>query len=286
MGRGLHAKTLDLIAACYDILEEEQPLTVRGVCYRLFNRKLIDDMSVKSTKIVSRILTIARERELVPWEWIVDETREIAGWATWSDPARFLAQTRDAYHKDRWDSQPERVYVVSEKATVGGIIRPTLAALGVPFVVYHGFGSASAVKLMADISADDDRPLTLLYVGDHDPSGRYMSDKDLPERLERYGGDATIERVALVASDLAVLRAATFPATDKKKDARYPWFVAHHGNACCELDALDANALRQRLGDAIRRHINAVLWNRAAAVEKVEMASLADFFATWKREVA
>src|SRR5215218_10080252 len=41
MPRGLATKTVDLVAVCHDILEVEQPLTVRGVCYRLFNRKLI-----------------------------------------------------------------------------------------------------------------------------------------------------------------------------------------------------------------------------------------------------
>jgi len=286
MPRGLATKTLDLIDACHEILAAEQPLTVRGVCYRLFNRKLIPNMGKNSTARVSTVLTTAREREMIPWTWIVDETRQIAGWANWEDPNRFLAETQDRYRKDHWANQPERVYVVSEKGTVGGIIRPTLASLGVPFTVYHGFGSASAVNLLAQISASDHRPLTLLYVGDFDPSGCYMSDKDLPERLARYGGVATIERVALVESDLGDLAPSTFPASDKKNDSRYPWFVNEHGETCCELDALDANELRERLSAAIRSHTDPVLWTRAASVEAVEIASLRDFFATWKRGVA
>jgi hypothetical protein len=286
MPRGLAIKTLTLIAATTEILEAEQPLTVRGVCYRLFNRKLIPNMSKNSTARVSTVLTTARERGMIPWDWIVDETREIAGWATWDDPDRFLAETQDRYHKDRWASQPKRVYVISEKATVGGIIRPTLAALGVPFAVYHGFGSASAVNLLARISRSDRRPLILIYIGDYDPSGRYMSDMDLPQRMIRYGSEPIIKRVALVESDLAALAPSTFPARDKEKDSRYSWFVTHWGETCCELDALDANELRERLGAAIRDHIDPVLWNRAASTEEAEMKSLRDFFATWKREAA
>ena len=33
MGRGLHQATLDLIAACREILEDIEPATVRAVCY-------------------------------------------------------------------------------------------------------------------------------------------------------------------------------------------------------------------------------------------------------------
>ena len=135
MGRGLAQKTLDLIGVCYEILSAEQPLTVRAVCYRLFNRKLIPTMGKNATARVSTVLTTARERGMIPWEWIVDETRDISGWANWDDPDRFLAETRDTYRKDRWADQPERVFVVSEKGTVGGIIRPILAAYAVPFAV-------------------------------------------------------------------------------------------------------------------------------------------------------
>jgi preprotein translocase subunit SecD len=38
---------------------------------------VIGSMAVKETKRVSRLLTIAREREMFPWWWIVDEHREI-----------------------------------------------------------------------------------------------------------------------------------------------------------------------------------------------------------------
>jgi len=40
MGRGKSAKSLALIDACYEILQEIQPATVRAVCYQLFIRTL------------------------------------------------------------------------------------------------------------------------------------------------------------------------------------------------------------------------------------------------------
>jgi hypothetical protein len=285
MPRGLAQKTLDLIAASRDILTAEQPLTVRGVCYRLFNRKLIPGMETKHTKRVSEALT-ARERGMIPWSWIVDETRQITRYASWDDPDAFIEDKLREYRRDWWEGQPERVFIVSEKGTVSGILRPVIAEFAVPWVVFHGFGSASAVNLLAAITAADERPLTLLYVGDHDPSGLHMSDVDLPGRLARYGGAATIERVALVEADLAALAPMTFPASDKRSDARYPWFDAAHGDVCCELDALDANELRRRVRGAIVRHIDPMLWNRAGSTEQAERNSLSAFFKTWKRGAA
>ena len=40
--------------------------------------------------------------------------------------------------------------------------------------------------------------LIVLYAGDYDPSGLYMSEHDLPDRLARYGGNhVTLKRIAL-----------------------------------------------------------------------------------------
>ena len=51
----------------------------------------------------------------------------------------------------------------------------------------HGFTSATTVY---DVAEDDDgRNLVVLYVGDLDPSGMFMSERDLPDRLAQYGGD-------------------------------------------------------------------------------------------------
>jgi hypothetical protein len=60
------------------------------------------------------------------------------------------------------------------------------------------------------------RPLIILYVGDYDPSGMYMSEVDLPKRIAEYGGDhVTIKRIALTRGQLRGL--PSFPASDKKK---------------------------------------------------------------------
>ena len=40
--------------------------------------------------------------------------------------------------------------------------------------------------------------MIVLYVGDFDPSGMYMSEEDLPNRLSKYDGNhVTLKRIAL-----------------------------------------------------------------------------------------
>ncbi len=281
MPRGMARESRDLIDASSAILSESQPDTVRGVCYKLFVRKLIPDMSKGSTKKMSRLLTIARERGTIPWGWIVDETRPVELAASWDDPDDYMESVWASYRKDRWNDQPERAIVASEKGTVGGVLRPVLTQWGVPFAIFHGFTSATAMKQLAERSVADRRPLTILYVGDHDPSGRHMSDVDLPNRLADYGGEARIERLAVVPEQIEALGLPTFPASDKKTDSRHAWFVGTHGQTCCELDALDANLLRRLIEGAILRYLDEARWARSGSTEQTELGSLRDFFDSW-----
>jgi hypothetical protein len=275
------AKTRDFIEECRRILVATQPATVRGVAYQLFTRQLLPDMGKNSTSLVSRNLVKAREQGTIPWDWIVDETRPTEHGASWSDPGQYMEVVWDSYKRDRWTNQPERVIVLSEKGTVGGLLRPVMRRWGVPFAVMHGFGSATALHDLAKRSASERKPLTILYVGDHDPSGRHMSDVDLPGRLERYGGVARMERIAVTPAQIARYDLPTFPVTDKKKDPNYRWFVREHGMTCCELDALGPVELREMVDAAIRAHVDIAAWELAGSTEAAERASLQEFFETW-----
>jgi hypothetical protein len=229
-GRGRAKASLDLIDAMYSAAEAAQPITGRGVGYKLFAGGQIPSMARSEMAKVYRLLKEAREEGTIPWEWIVDETRELERVSSWNDPAEFMDVASRSYRRDFWQDQSHRVEVWSEKGTVRGVRAPVLNKYGVGFRVLHGFSSATAVN---DVAQDDDRPLNVLYVGDYDPSGLYMSEHDLPDRLERYGGDhVDIERIALVRADLADL--STFAASDKKKDPRFKWFVSKFGATCAE----------------------------------------------------
>jgi hypothetical protein len=143
----------------------------------------------------------------------------------------------------------------------------------------HGFSGATPVHEVA--VNFDGRILVVLYVGDIDPSGMYMSERDLPARFAKYdGGHILLKRIALRPNQLRGL--PWFPASDKKRDPRYEWFVRNYGDRCWELDALDPNTLRALVEKAIRAEIEPIAWHRCAVVEKAEQESLRTVLDNWK----
>src|SRR5439155_7943632 len=161
---------------------------------------------------VSTQLVYAREQGLIPWEWVVDETREAERAPTWEDPAEYARAVQRSYRRDRWALQPRRVKVWSEKGTVRGTLAPVLEEYGVTFRVMHGYGSATALYGAAGETAAHDAPLCVFYVGDWDPSGLHMSEVDLPRRLDRCGGNVELVRAALTAPDVRTPGLPSFDA--------------------------------------------------------------------------
>ncbi|QHP70999.1 hypothetical protein EI171_29130 [Bradyrhizobium sp. LCT2] len=262
------------------IAKERAPITVRGVCYTLFVQKLIASMEKSETSKVSRLLTIAREEGTIPWEQIVDETRQIEEAATWDSPEEYMAASALAYRLNFWQSQPHRVQVWSEKGTIRGVLQPVLDEFAIPFMVVHGYASATVTH---DIANDNDgRPLHILYVGDLDPSGANMSAVDLPKRFAEYGGThIKLKRIALTPEQVVGL--PSFPAADKRGDTRYSWFVRTHGRRCWELDAMDPRDLRGIVKREIKKLINKDAWRLSEITNEAQQESMREFFRSYKQ---
>src|SRR3974390_2193265 len=213
--RGKARRSLELIEAMYAAAKESQPITGRGIGYKLFSKGLIPSMARSEMQRVYRLLKEAREQGMVPWQWIVDETRSLERRAAWDDPAHYARTVARSYRRDFWKQQPVRCEVWSEKGTIRGVLAPILNEYAIGFRVIHGYSSATTIY---DVAHDDDgRGLIALYVGDLDPSGMFMSEEDLPTRLSDYGGDhVTLKRIALTR--MHVVGLPSFPAADKRKD--------------------------------------------------------------------
>jgi hypothetical protein len=279
--RGLALKSKELIRVSYEILEQIQPASVRSVCYQLFNRNIIRGMTTGETQKVSRLLVYARERGIIPWQWIVDETRAPERVSAWSNLADYGEAVLRSYRRDFWERQADKVEVWSEKGTVRGVLAPVLDEFAVTFSVKHGFDSATSINNIAIETSDNARPLIVLYVGDWDPSGLCMSERDLPRRLSQYGASVDLQRIALTFHDVNYGDLPSFSADTKTKDPRYRWFVENYGSQCWELDALPPPVLRERVRQAILSHIDIETWEHCARIEAAERESLRSF--KWNR---
>jgi hypothetical protein len=269
----------------YAIAKAAQPITGRGVGYKLFTRGLITSMSVNEMQKVYRLLGLAREQGEIPWEWIVDETRSLEKVSTWDNPDQYARTVAHSYRRDFWNQQPVRVEVWSEKGTIRGVLKPVLDRYAVGFRVMHGFSPKGLVHEVAEDTGGGD--MVVLYVGDYDPSGLFMSECDLPRRLEKYDGHhVEFRRVALTASQAEHL--PSFPASDKgprdgkRGDPRYKWFVENHGVRCWEIDAMDPTDLRECVEWEIKELIEPVAWERCETVNAAELESLQTILSSWK----
>jgi hypothetical protein len=281
--RGMAQRSLDLIERMRVEAKAAQPITGRGIGCKLFIANLIPSMARAEMARVYRLLKEARERDIIPWEWIVDENRELERVSTWADPADYARVVAQSYRRDFWDQQPRRVEVWSEKGTVRGVLQPVLDHYAVGFRVMHGFSSATAIH---DVCQDDDgRELVALYAGDYDPSGLFMSAVDLPNRLSEYGGNhITLKRIAL--TQVHVHGLPSFPKTGKRKDPRYSWFRSIYGDRCWELDALDPNRLRDCVEWQIEELIEPVAWERCEIINEAEQESLRTVLDGWHGSAA
>jgi hypothetical protein len=279
MGRGMAQKSKDLIDFMYTTAKAIQPVTGRGIG--------IPSMSKDSMYKVYRLLKIAREQGAIPWEWIVDESRRIERVGTWANPASYAKTVARSYRLDFWNQQPHRVLVLSEKGTVRGVLAPTLNHYAVGFLPIGGFSSATKSH---DLAIDDDgRLLILLYVGDYDPSGMFMSEQDLPNRFAKYGGShIRLERIALTHAHVHNARSplSSFPAADKIDDPRYAWFTRNYGNTCWELDAMDPNDLRACVERKIKSLIEPTAWALCETVYAAELDSLKSILGNWGTSAA
>jgi len=285
-----------------EIAESIQPCSVRALAYQLFNRKLIPSMALENTKKVSRLSVIAREEGILPWEWIVDSTRQEESTSTWADPMAYAHTVQRAYRKNKWEAQSKHLVVWSEKSTVEGTLRPVLEEYEVPFQVMHGYSGATPVMDAVQANLKRDQDTLILYVGDYDPSGMGMSQADLPRRLARYSSSdpsdkdwileqvqdmlnrsgIEIRRIALTKAHTHLLgEAVRFPTSDKTNDTRCEWFEQNFGRWCWELDALSPNQLRECVKQAIHAELDHESWDRYIEVEKVERQAIADTCKAW-----
>ena len=180
--RGRAKKSTDLIAAMATIVAAAQPITGRGVGYKLFTAGLIASMAEQPK--VYRLLVQAREEGIIPWEWIVDETRSLERKASWNNVEQFARCAINQYRRDHWNQQPVRVEVWSEKGTIRGVLQPVLDDYGVGFRVMHGFASATAVN---DIAGDDDGR-------DAEPQGRQHGRHQRAGRCRRLLDSPAVRR--------------------------------------------------------------------------------------------
>jgi hypothetical protein len=272
--RGEAKATTRLIAAAVSILQEQNPMTVRQLFYRLVGTGQIDNTQAEYSR-VSRLMTIARKDSRCDFAWIVDRSRPEYSPNVWNDAAAYFETVKRAYRRDCWQDQPCHVEVWTEKdAIIGSIEQVTKDEFGVTVRVFRGFSSTTRANDIEQAFSEIDKPIHVFYLGDHDPSGIDI-ERDIRERISV---PFSIQRIAIHAADIRNFNLPTqkIKAGDNKKkgDSRARNFQLEHGSQCVELDALPPTELRRRLHEAIDTLIDKTPWARHMIAEMAERESI------------
>ena len=123
-------RTRQLIEAAVTILDEENPMTIRQLFYRLVSVGQIQNNRGDYQK-VSRAMTTARDDGRIDWEWIVDRSRSEYVPNVFEDAAEYAEVVRTSYRKDYWSTQPNYCEIWVEKDAIKGTIEKLTNYLGV-----------------------------------------------------------------------------------------------------------------------------------------------------------
>ena len=63
---------------------------------------------------------------IIPWDWIVDETRELERVSTWDDPAAYARTVARSYRRDFWNQQPAASRCGARRAPCAACSQPVL----------------------------------------------------------------------------------------------------------------------------------------------------------------
>ncbi len=265
---GTSQKNLPLVCVAAENLALHQPDTVRGNMYLDVSAGWLPDTSDKSYGRIQRLLNRLRENGTISFSWIVDTVRSTIKPSSWSGLEDFAETVKQAYRKDYWASLPEYAEIVCEKDTIAGKVSSVTKEYDVPLHPIRGYSSTSYAWSIAQGWNEIQKPISIYYLGDHDPSGRDL-ERNIRDKLTRYSKrEFSWKRLGVNPEHFDEFH--IIPLEPKKKDKRYKSFAATWGDKCAEVEAIPATALRDMIRTAIESHIPSGSWKRLQRVEKLE----------------
>ena len=267
------AADIDVIRqSIYNTLHTDHPMTVRQVYYQLVSQGVIAKTESEYKQTVCRLLVQMRKDNLIPFDWIAENTRWMRKPTTYESLGDMLRITRDTYRRALWANQDAYVEVWLEKDALAGVVIEETVPWDVPLMVTRGYPSLSFLYSAAEVIAAHDKPTYLYYLGDWDPSG-----VDIPRKVEagirEYAPDVDLyfERIAVNEDQITLMNLPTRPT--KKSDSRARRFTGES----VEVDAIPPDKLRSLVRMNISQHINFVALKSLEAAEESERELLTEF---------
>lgn len=270
-------ETRTIVSETYKFCEEmnetyQQRVTVRQIYYHLFSRGVIQ-LTQKDYQKVCHILTEARKRGYISFDWIEDRSRNSLWTMLYGDIGEFLPTIVKNYRRDTWRNQENFVIILIEKEALAPIVWEIAKAYNVFVFPTKGFSSWSMfvgdIRILVEYFGKD-KNLVVLTLSDLDPTGESIKEdyKQKFEFMEKELGfrkPNDIEKIALTKEQVQKYR---LPPMEKK----YKNGVLE----IWELDALDPKMLRSVVKEEIEKYLDLDQLNADLETEKEEINYLSN----------
>lgn len=281
------ASSLDIIAKANAIIAEYSAmgfrLTLRQIYYQFVARdQFPDDRRWRWTgskwvrdpngtknadpnyKWLGSILCDGRMAGLVDWDAMEDRGRNLLTLPTWDSPSSIIDACARQFRFDLWENQPHYVEVWIEKEALIGVVAVPANKWCVPHFACKGYTSQSEMwdaghnRLRQQVRTG--KKITILHLGDHDPSGIDMT-RDIRERLSMFVG-SRVEIVRLALNMDQVERYQPPPNPAKMTDTRFEGYADLYGDESWELDALSPDVIADLIERQVMNRLDAEQWDK------------------------
>jgi hypothetical protein len=237
-------------AAIYKIVKDQQPITVRGVFYQAEVLGIVSK-DENGYKMVQTDLTLMRKSDEMPYEWLVDNTRNVIRPYAYASVADALEQLSENYAVNLWKDASCLVQVWLEKDALSGVIDQVTLDYGVPLMVARGFSSLSFLHKQASNLRGETRPVYVYLLGDYDPSG-VNAHENIEKSLREMAPEVEFHFKRLGVAKDQIRRWKLPTRLTKQSDTRA---AAWGDEPSVELDAIEPKRLRKIVQDAINKHL-------------------------------
>jgi len=269
-----------------EIIDEYQKqgfeLTLRQLYYQFVARGFIPN-TPKEYNNLGVLINAGRLAGEIDWDAIIDRTRNLESNPHWNSPADILRSAAYSYQRDKWADQENAVEVWIEKEALIGIIERTCRKYDVAYFACRGYVSQSEMWAASQrfLNYDEQvKTVTIIHLGDHDPSGIDMT-RDIFDRIRdfcRYDrSDIEVDVIRIALNMDQVRRYNPPPNPAKIKDKRANKYIQRFGSECWELDALEPSVIEALVAKNIQNLMDDEKWKALQAKESKEKEKINRF---------
>lgn len=247
-------------------------LTVRQVYYQCVTRHFVPENTKGQYRRVQRAVLQMRRQGYLPWWKIRDSLRERKQFRVYNDTHTALTEVASEYRRDIMRNQRAHVELWIEKDSLIGWVSDIADEYGVHFAAMRGFSSDSFQYDAAEAWSEIKKPVFVLYAGDFDPGGMFMTEQ-LEQQLRCFYSKVSVWHVGLRQEQVRELHLP--PSFEvKATDTRGDGFAQRFGTQCTELDAVPPDVLRGWYRDAIASCVDRVQLEAEWKQQQIDRADL------------